>query len=363
MLESGFDVHVAVPSKPDRLSKNIDQNFIKTIKKNGFKYHDIQIHRSSANIKKEVLSFYGVYKLYKMIRPQLVYHATQKPVLYGSFISKIVKTPCVVNSLTGLGFVFTNRGIKALLLKAFMQLIYRYTLNRKNTMNIFHNNDDRNYFLEKGIVNNKNSVVIKGSGVDLNKFFFTPEPKGKKTIIIFPSRLLRDKGILEFVSAAKRLKLKNIKARFVLVGDVDPLNPSSVTKNDIIRWEENEMIEWWGWQKDMPSVYQQSSIVCLPSYREGMSKSLIEGLASGRPIVTTDVPGCREIIAEKANGLLVKKKDVDSLENNLEILIRDKGLRETMGKNSRKLAEDKFGVEKVVNDTMAICKSLMEEML
>ncbi len=363
MVESGFDVHVAVPAKPDLLSQNIDRHSISTIKKNGFKYHDIQIHRSSTNIKKEMMSFLGVYKLYKLIKPDLVYHATQKPVLYGSFISKIVKVPCVVNSLTGLGFVFTDKRIKASLLKAIMKLVYRYTLDRQNSMNIFHNNDDRNYFLEKGMINKANSVVIKGSGVDLNKFVFKPEPEKQDPIIIFPSRLLKDKGVLEFVSAAKTLKQKNIKARFVLVGDIDPLNPSSVAKHDVKLWKKNGVIEWWGWHKDMPSVYRQSSIVCLPSYREGMSKSLIEGVASGRPVVTTDVPGCREIITSPANGFLVTKKDSKSLGDSLEILIKDRDLRQAMGKNSRELAEKEFSLKKVVDDTMIICNNLIENFL
>jgi glycosyltransferase involved in cell wall biosynthesis len=361
MVQSGFEVHVAVPAKPDLLSQNIDQNSIQTIKESGFQYHDIKIHRSSTNIKKEICSFVDIFKLLKLVKPDLVYNATQKPVLYGSLISKIVKTPCVVNSLTGLGFVFTDKGIKASLLKIVMKLFYRYTLDRQNSMNIFHNHDDRNYFLAKGIVNKSNSIVIKGSGVNLNEFIYQPEPDDSNPIIIFPSRLLKDKGVLEFVGAAEQVKLNNIKARFVLVGDIDPLNPTSVTKKEVQLWEKNELIEWWGWRKDMPFVYQQASIVCLPSYREGMSKSLIEGLASGRPVVTTDVPGCREIIANPANGFLVNKKDSKKLGDALAILIKDKELRQTMGRNSRELAKKEFSLEIVVNDTMTICKNLIEK--
>jgi len=363
MIESGYEVHVAVPSKTDLLSQNIHENSVKAIKKNGFQYYDIQIHRSSTMVKKEILSFIQIIKLYKMIKPDLVYHATQKPVLYGSFISKMVKVPCVINSLTGLGFVFTDKGIKASLLKIVIKFLYRYTLDQQNSMNIFHNNDDRNYFLKKRIVNKENSLVIKGSGVNLDEFAFKPEPDEQNPIIIFPSRLLRDKGVLEFVNAAKIIKLNNIKARFVLVGDIDPINPTSVTKKDVKLWEKNGLIEWWGWRRDMPSVYQQASIVCLPSYREGMSKSLIEGLASGRPIVTTNVPGCREIIANPVNGILVDKKDSKKLGDGLTILIKDRKLRQIMGKNSRKLAVKEFSLEKVVDDTMKLCNKLLENAL
>jgi glycosyltransferase involved in cell wall biosynthesis len=226
-------------------------------------------------------------------------------------------------------------------------------------MVIFQNSDDRDVMIRHGFLGRPDkAVIIRGSGVDGAQFPFSEEPLGQP-LVVFPSRMLKHKGIEEFIRAAKYLKNKGLSARFALVGEVDQGNPSSLSAAEIHLRVQEGIVEWWGYREDMPNVLKAAHIVCLPSYREGVPKSLIEALAVGRPIVTTNVPGCREVVEDQVNGLLVPARSVEELAHALEALIKDADLRRRMGRIARQTFEAEFTLTRVLDQTFAVYESLL----
>jgi glycosyltransferase involved in cell wall biosynthesis len=205
------------------------------------------------------------------------------------------------------------------------------------------------------------ATLIPGSGVDTERFIKSPEPDGIP-VVILPARLLWDKGVGEFVEAARLLRSKCIKARFALVGDIDLDNPTSVTIEQLRDWEKEGVIEWWGWKDSMEQVYAEAHIVCLPSYREGLPKTLVEAAACGRPIIAFDVPGCREIVRPDKNGLLVPVYDVPGLADAMEYLITNSDIRKSMGTAGREIVEDGFSAELIVSQTLGVYSSSASNM-
>ena len=209
-------------------------------------------------------------------------------------------------------------------------------------------------FLRLGIVRRENSVLIRGSGVDLVKFSFHAEPSTENPIVLLASRMLWDKGVGEFVDAANCLKNEGVLARFVLVGEPDPGNPASIEKTKLDDWVNSGVVEWWGFKSNMHEIFKLTSMVCLPSYGEGLPKVLLEALASGKPIITTDVPGCREVVYDNENGYLVPVKDSKKLADRIKYLLENPKLREHFGVISRQLAEQHFSIESVVEKTISL---------
>ncbi len=233
-----------------------------------------------------------------------------------------------------------------------MEPILNILINRKNTWTILQNIDDKKQLRALGIINNERTVLIKGSGVNINLYKQSVE-NNSKPIVVFASRMIKDKGVEEFVVVARELVKEGINASFVLVGDIDPGNPWSVTKSDLLKWREEGIVEWWGHRDDMYKVFELAHIVCLPSlYGEGLPKVLLEAAASGRPIIASDIPGCREIVHDGENGLLVPIKDRAALAIALKKLINDKSLREKMGKKGRIIVEKEFSAEKINSKTI-----------
>jgi glycosyltransferase involved in cell wall biosynthesis len=207
-------------------------------------------------------------------------------------------------------------------------------------------------------VNRADSVVIRGAGIDVQRFQPVSPPPGPPVVALV-ARMLRDKGICEFVEAAHRLHDTGCRARFILVGDSDPENPASIPSEQLRSWHGHKGVEWWGWQEDMISAWRQVHVACLPSsYREGLPKALLEAAACGLPIVTTDTVGCREAVRNGDNGFLVPASDVQALADALNILISDADLRKRMGKQSRRRAEREFSSEQVNSETLAVYRSL-----
>ena len=239
-------------------------------------------------------------------------------------------------------------------------MAYKLVLRHKNLVSIIQNQDDMEYLISKSIIQNNQTVLIKGSGVDLNEFIPLPEPIGIP-VIVLPARLLKDKGVIEFVEAAKILQKLNIKIKMILVGNIDLGNPSSITYEEIDYWVKNKIISHWGFCSNMPETLAKANIVCLPSYREGMPKALIEACASGRAIITTDVPGCREMIdIRNPNGILVPPRDPKSLAKAIEDLVNNPRKRKEMAINGRKMAEKEFSINLVVQKTMNIYRKLLD---
>ncbi|MDP2995383.1 MAG: glycosyltransferase family 4 protein, partial [Anaerolineales bacterium] len=316
----------------------------------GFRWVCFPLKRRGLNPLDEVWTLVRLFKLYRRENPDLVHQFTVKCVLYGSLVCHLLGIRRVVNSVTGLGYVFTEGDGARSWLRGLIKVFYRLILRR--TWVIFQNPTDEALFLKNRLVERGRVALIQGSGVDPRLFSPQPEPDGPP-LAILPARLLWDKGVGEFVEAARRLKTEGLRARFALVGDSDPDNPAGVPAAQVKLWEKEGMVEWWGWRSDMAAVYAQAHIVCLPSYREGMSKTLIEAAACGRPIITCNVPGCREVVQPGISGLLVPPRNAPALAEAMKRLIHNPDERKSMGAFGRKIAEDQFSMELVLSQTLA----------
>lgn len=317
----------------------------------GFRWIPFSFSRKGTNPFTEVDTIARLIRLYRSEAPDLAHHFTVKCVLYGSIAARLTGVPAVVNAVPGLGYVFNEGGKRNPLLYWMVKILYRFALGR--SLVIFQNPDDRQLFLKNHLVVEERSYLIRGSGVDAQRFQPSEEADGLP-VVLLPSRLLWDKGVGEFVEAARLLHRRGVAARFVLVGDSDAGNPSSVSGQQLAEWQAEGAVEWWGWRDDMERVYPQAAVVCLPSYHEGVPRCLIEAAACARPLVATDVPGCREIVVNGENGLLVPVRDSAALAAALETLLSDKELRRKMGERSRQIMLQGFSVEQVTLETMKV---------
>ena len=346
--DSGFDVHVAAP----------EGKSAEILVAEGLQYHPIPMTRSGLAPWKEFSTIAVLFRLYRRVSPDLVHHLRLKPVLYGGLAAYGARVPAVVGLLTGLGYVFIAESRRAMVMRKLVVLSCKVAFRHGNQRIVFQNPDDQGVFIQNKILPAAQTVLIKGSGVDVHTYVPTPEPEGVP-VVALASRMLRDKGVVEFVEAARELKAAGVSARFVLVGETDPGNPTAITAEQLRAWADEGVIEWWGHQNDMRKVLSQSNIVCLPSLREGVPKVLIEAAACGRAIVTTDAPGCREIVREGENGLLVPVRDSKALADALRILIESAPLRVLMAAKGREIAVAEFSVERVVNETLGVYRELL----
>ncbi len=329
-----------------------DGPYAPKLREQDFRWICFPIARRGLNPLTEIKTIFRLIRLYRQETPQLVHHFTIKCVLYGSLASHLVGIRSVVNSVEGLGYVFTEGNGARGWLRGIIKVFYRLVL--RGSWVIFHNPDDQEFFLENRLIHPDQMTLIRGSGVDLKRFSPRPFMDGTP-LVILPARMLWDKGVKEFVDAAGKLKAEKVPARFALVGNSDDDNPVSVPVSQLQAWKEAGMIEWWGWQEKMEDVFEQASIVCLPTfYREGVPKTLIEAAACGRPIIASDVPGCREIVRPGENGLLVPIRDAGALAKALRGLLESPATRIEMGKRSRDIAEKEFATELVISQTLAL---------
>lgn len=329
-----------------------------TIRAAGIQLIPIDFDRRGKNPWREALFVARLTGIYRTARPDIVHHVGLKPVLYGSVAAMIAGVPGVVNALAGLGYVFSSRQLAARLLRSGVRLAFRLLFSRANTRIIVQNPNDLETLANTCGVPRSRLRLIRGSGVNMDHFRPLPEPD-TIFVALFASRMLWDKGVDDFVEAARILKGQGIHARFVLAGQGDPGNPTSVPEDQLRAWQKEGVAEWWGARDDMPAVLAQSHVVCLPtSYGEGVPKVLIEAAASGRPIVASDVPGCREIVRPEENGILVPPRNPVALAQALRRLHGDPGLRQRMGETGRRLAVGEFSVERVNRDTAKVYEEL-----
>jgi glycosyltransferase involved in cell wall biosynthesis len=330
----------------------------KIIESEGFELAPIEIKRGGMNLFSELKTISELYSYYKKYNPDIVHHVAIKPVIYGTLVARFIGSIKIVNAMAGLGFIFISNKKRVKLLRFFVRQLFRFLFRSKNGRLILQNKDDLNYFLENKIVKKDQVAIIRGSGVNIEQFTFINEAKDV-LIVMLASRMLWDKGVGEFVSASKILKDKKINARFVLVGENDPENPSSIPQEKLDEWHESGVIEYWGEQTKMHKVLPKASIICLPSYREGLPKVLLEAASCGRPIIATDVPGCREIVHNGENGILVPLKNSNSLASAMKELINNPEKRKIMGTNGRRLVESEFSEEIVVYQTLKVYQELL----
>ncbi|MFO0678101.1 MAG: glycosyltransferase family 4 protein [Polyangiaceae bacterium] len=346
----GYDVHVATPHSAS----------ISVLREHGLVHHGIPLTRSSARVTEEVRAVAAITALFRRVAPTIVHTVTLKPVLYGGIAARIARVPAIVHAVSGLGYVFMAEGLRASTRRRAVLAAYALAFRHPNQKVIFQNGDDR---AELGrTVADSDVAMISGSGVDLDVFspalrMTVPSPGPVR--IVMAARLLRDKGIVEFVEAARIVKSRGRSVEFVLAGKPDDGNPAAVSASEVRGWNDAGVLRWLGHRTDMAAVWRDADIACLPSYREGTPKSLLEAAACGLPIVTTDVPGCREVVHAGENGRLVPARDAAALAEALDALVLDEASRREMGQRSRERAIESFGVRAVESATLAIYEELV----
>ncbi len=349
MMEAGYDVSLI--TQVDKGAAEIEAA--------GIYLYPLHIKRSGMNLWREAKTFLRIVQIYHKVRPDIVHHVALKPVVYGAIAARLVGITRRVNALAGLGFVFSSYSWRARLIKPVVTLLLLIALSGKKARLIVQNADDVSFFKDKKLVLASSIRLVRGSGVDPSRFLPVPENLEQKPLIVLPARLLQDKGVGEFVDAAREIiKEKGALARFALVGQPDLQNPASFTPAQIAAWEKEGIVEYWGWREDMSEVFASANIACLPSYREGLPKSLLEAAACGRAIVTCDVPGCREIVKHKENGWLVPARDVAALAEALIQAIKQPDLRARYAKYSRKLIEEVFAEKYIYEQTLNIYREI-----
>lgn len=323
----------------------------------GITVHALEMARAGRNPLGELRTLWQVIRTYARVRPALVHQVAMKPVLYGCLAARLTGVQARVSALAGLGYVFSSEDRLARLIRPGLRLALRLLLGGARARLILQNPDDEALLRASGLVRPGQTVLIRGSGVDVARYRLPPPPAGLP-LVVLPARLLRDKGVFEFVEAARQLRAARVPARFALVGEPDPENPASVTRQQMRAWARDDVVGLWGWREDMVEVLREAAIVCLPSWREGLPKALLEAAAAGRAIVTCDVPGCREVVRHEEDGLLVPVRDPVALAAALQRLIGDPALRARLGAHARARAEAEFSIAHVVRETLALYDTL-----
>ncbi len=348
-LQAGYEVVIATRVTGDA----------RKIRDQGFRLIPLRLDRESYAPLNELRAIQQLRQIYATEKPDIVHHVALKPVLYGSVAALGRKDMKVVNALTGLGYLATASSLRARFLSFPIWNSLRFLLSRSNNQVLLQNQEDKQLLVSKLNVSPEKITIIKGSGVDMSLFQPTPEPVGTP-LILLASRMLWIKGIAEFVEAAKLIRGNGTRVRFVLAGDTDPRSPSAIPREQLCEWQASGAVEWWGHQTELSQTFGQAHIVCLPSHGgEGVPKVLIEAAASGRAIVSTDVPGCRDIVRHRVNGILVSPRDSASLARALEELLENPSLRQRMGSRGREIAANEFSEEVVVRETMALYRELL----
>lgn len=349
-MNAGFEVQVAAPDRGGEGGR---------VEAAGICFHPIRMSRSGSRPWEELGTLTRIAAIYRSVRPDLLHHVGFKSIFHGTMASLLCGRPPVVNAVSGLGHMFSLEGRRERTARRIIELGYRLACRRRNQRVIVQNRDDRDLFIERGLARGEHIVLIRGSGVDPERFRPLPQPPGTP-LVLFASRLLWTKGVGEFVEAARRLRARGVDARFAIAGPLDPGNLANVQEAELRAWEEEGVAEWWGEREDMPDVMARAHVVCLPTYyREGVPKVLIEAAAAGRSIVASDAPGCREIVRHGENGLLVPPRDPAALADALADLLANAGLRRSMGRRGRELFLEGFTIERVIRETLGLYSDLL----
>ena len=337
LLMRGFEVHVAAPGIT--LSTAVRD----VLTRKGVIVHDIPLARTGTNPFADLGLLLHLFRLMRQVRPASVLGYTIKPVVYGSISAWLARVPRRFALVTGLGYMFT--GERAGLLSRMVCGLYAFALGRVHKV-FFQNPDDERLFLGKGLLPpGVPSVVVNGSGVDVVTFEVQPLPSGAPVFLLI-GRLLGDKGVREYAAAARRVKIRHPDAAFHLVGWIDS-NPDAIARSELDAWIAGGTLEFLGRLDDVRPSIAASTVYVLPSYREGTPRTVLEAMAMGRAVITTDAPGCRETVVDGENGYLVPVRSVDALVEAMQRFIDNRGLAASMGQRSRLIAEDKYDVRKV----------------
>jgi glycosyltransferase involved in cell wall biosynthesis len=316
------------------------------------------ISRSGLNPFRELLSVLQLIKVFRSFRPDVIHLIALKPIVLGSLASSFYPKAKVVNAPVGMGYLFASSDMRARIARPLVKTVLKLTLGRKRSMTIIENSDDRSSLLEGGFLGDDQIVLIRGTGVNLDVFRPTAEPDGPKIVVLI-ARMLRDKGVYEFVESARIIRRTQPTVSFWLIGDADPGNPASLTTQQLQDWNDEGIVKWFGYRTDVADLLKQVHIVCLPSYREGFGKVFVEAGAALRAVVATDVPGCREAVEHDINGLLVEPKNPQALADALSRVLTDDQLRLRLAKEGRRRAEFEFSSATVNTQTLAVYQQVL----
>lgn len=352
LREQGVDVIMVSPFGP----------YGKKIETEGFRWIGVPMSRRSLNPITEIGLLWRLLKIYQVEKPDIAHHFTIKCVVYGGIVASAARIHGVVSAVTGLGYVFIGNDFKARILRPLVRQMLRYVMDGANRRLILQNPDDRQIFITAGLIKSDHVRLIAGSGVDTQRF----QPRSKRVQlerpcakVVFAARLLWDKGVAEFVAAAQRLNAQGINAEFVIAGDPDPGNPASIPEETLSKWRELPFISMLGHVTDMAVFLESADVMVLPSYREGLPRSLIEAAAAGLPIVTTDVPGCRETVENGVNGFLTPVRDSSALAEAMLKILEDPELAKKMGVTGRAKALSEFDERLVFSKTLDVYRELV----
>lgn len=364
LLAEGHEIHAVCP----------DGKYVNNFKELGLKHHSLYVDRKGINPVNEARTLLQLCMIFRRWKFHVVHNYTPKLNIYGNIAAKIVGVPVIMNSVTGLGYVFTRGGVRKRMLRILVEVLYRFAF-KFSRMVIFLNIDDKQYFEKRRLVDRSKSILIKSEGVDIVKFSRRGIPEegiervrqelnlsqpGKRCVTLLISRLLWDKGIREFIEAARILKVRDPEALFLLVGPVDKGNPAAVSEKFLEEVKREDVVRYLGERSDIPEILSISDIVTLPSYyREGIPRSLLEAMSMEKPIVTTLTPGCLELVQEGKNGFLVPERDSAALASAIEKLLQNEELRIEMGRCSREKVLEEFDEKMVNSKILRLYKQLL----
>ena len=331
------------------------------IRQEGFNLLPIDWVRHSLNPLRGLMEIAKIISIYRQQQPDLIHHIAIKPCIYGGIASLFHKKTPIINNLAGLGVAFTRSGLSAGILRKGLGFAFKCLFNRTRSQTIVENPDDQAVLIEQSGVRANTITLIQGVGVDITHFTPTPEPTGVP-VITLASRMIKPKGVEDLIAAARILKQRTVEIHIDLLGLPDPDNPASISEHDLKQWQTEGLIRWLGHQTNMARIWQQSNIAILPSYyREGIPRSLLEAAACGRAIITTDIPGCRELVSSGNNGLLVPTHSPIAIANAIEKLIAEPDTRKKMGENGRHTVEQLFSEKQVLIQMQAVYAQLLGE--
>lgn len=328
------------------------------IRESGIEVFPVDFIRRRLNPFAEALFTLKLARLYRALRPDLVHHIALKPIVLGGIAARLAGVSAIVNAPVGLGFVFSSEKFLAKILRPLVALGLRLTLTPRHAMAVFENPDDMEALVRQGMARAEAVMLIRGAGVDIETFHPTPEPPGLPRIVLI-ARMIREKGVPEYVEAARILRGR---ATFILAGAPDEGNHNALTAAELRGWEAEGLVEWLGPVRDIAGLLAGCHIACQPSsYREGLPKSVLEAMAAGKPLVATNIPGCREAVVDGVTGILVPPRDAPALATALERLINDPILREHMGTEGRMRVEQNFSDAIICGKTLAVYESLVPD--
>ena len=338
--------------------------YAEKLRAEGFRWVSVPMARRSVNPLREVLVLWALWRLYRREKPDIAHHFTIKCVVYGGLAAKAAGTRGVVGAIEGMGYVFTSNEFLARMLRPLVGRLLRFAMiGRKGRLTV-HNLEDRRDVVDAGVMDASHVRVIAGTGIDTEQYQPRTEPlcaSGRTASILFAARVLWDKGVAEFVQAAQALRTEGLDTQFLVAGAPDAGNPRSVPEEQLTAWREEGNVRLLGHVQDMPALMATADVVVLPSYREGLPRTLIEAAAAGLPIVTTDAPGCREVVEDGVNGFVVPVRNGTALAAAIRKLVLDPALAARMGAASRQKALAQFDERIVLASTLAVYRELMPE--